>query len=511
MTQQSNNKRIAKNTIFMYVRMFSILIITLYTSRVILEKLGVVDYGLNNVIGGLASMFGFFGSSLSNATQRFLNFQLGIGDIRKVKNIFNLSIIAYLFLSLIVLILAETFGLWFVTNKLVIPEERMSAAIWVYQFTIISLLFTINGIVFNSVIIARESMKVFAYIGIGEAIGRLLIAYMISICSIDRLILLSALSTCVTVCIQMSYFLYIRKYPECRFHWYWDKTLFKRLLSFIGWNAFGTSVWVINQQGLNILLNIFFGPAVNAARSIAFQVNSAISNFTVNFYTAIRPQIVKSYARNDLVYFKNLVFSSSRYSFFLLFLLCLPLLFKTEYVLILWLGKIPDYTIIFTQCTLIFTLIDVLTNPIWCAVQAIGKLKKYCLIGGFVFLSAFPIGYISLCFGAPPESVFISLIAARLLYLISTLVIFKTMVNFNIMDYVRHVIFPIVWVCSISGFIALFADMFFSQNSLHPLIYICCIFLLNFFIIIEVGLSKKERLFIVETLSKHIHKNNENI
>ena len=291
----ANNRRIAKNTVFLYFRMLITMLVALYTSRVILDSLGIVDFGIYNVVGGMVTMFAFFSSSLSNATQRFLNFKLGENDSEGTNRVFNLSLLIYFIISIVVLIAAEIIGLWLLYNKLVIPPERMDAAFWVMQATIVSLFVTLNGIVFNSMLIAKENMKIYAYIGIIEACAKLAIAFAIAYTPFDKLKIYSVLLLAVTVCIQSFYAIVCyRKYAESRFKPYWDRTLFTEMFKFAGWNGFSTLIWAINDQGSTILLNIFFGPAVNAAKGVANQVNGAVSQFTNNFFTAVRPQIVKS-------------------------------------------------------------------------------------------------------------------------------------------------------------------------------------------------------------------------
>lgn len=499
LTTIENNKRIAKNTCLLYFRMLFVMGISLYTSRIVLKTLGIEDFGINNIVAGLASMFVFFASSLSNATQRFLNFELGKDNLKGANDIFNLSIFIYLGISILVFILAETIGLWFVMNKLIIPPNRISAALWLYHITIISSIFTLNGIVYNSVLIAHENMKVYAYISIFEGISKLLIAYALIIISCDKLILYGFLYMLVTLGVQLCYLgICIRKYKECKFHFYFDATLFKKLFSFIGWNFGGTAVWAINQQGLNILLNLFFGIAVNAARGIAFQVNVAVSNFANNFFTAVRPQIVKSYARGDLDYFFKLIYSSSRYSFYLLLIICLPLLFRTEYIIRLWLGNIPEYTVPFTQWVLVFTLIDVLTNPIWAAVQAIGRLKNYCMIGNIVFLSAFPLGYLFLKLGLSPVSIFVAMVIARLLYIVISLYLFKRLITFSILSYAKKVLLPIALISTINTLFLYPINTMLSNTFIGFTLFSLLSILTSIITVYWIGFTQKERLYIVE-------------
>ena len=377
-----NSKRIAKNTIFLYIRMLFIMFITLFTSRVILDKLGIEDFGINNVVGGLAMMFTFFSSSLTNATQRFLNIELGIKNSLGANRVFNQHLIIYVIIICIVILLAETIGLWIVINKLVIPSERLSAALWVYQFTIISLAITLIGIVFNSMIIAHEDMKIYSYVGILDGILKLVIAYAICVLPFDRLITYSFLLLTVTLLVQGSYAYYcFKNYKECKLHFIWNKKSIKDTFSFISWNVVGTAIYATKDQGTNLLLNIYFGPTVNAARAIAYQVSSAVSSFGVNFYTSVRPQIVKSYSNGNVDYLNKLFFKSSKYSIFLMWIVILPVILCIDTLLELWLVEVPFQTNIFIVWVLADSMLALLTNPTWSIALATGKLKKYTLIG----------------------------------------------------------------------------------------------------------------------------------
>lgn len=498
-----NNTRIAKNTIFLYIRMLLIMVVTLYTSRILLNILGIEDYGIYNVVGGMVTMFAFFSSSLSNVTQRFFNFELGKGNIEKVRNIFNISVLIYLLISLITFVLLEIIGLWLIYHKLVIPVDRLGASLWVFQATAISLFFTLNGIVYNSVLIARENMRIYAYIGLAEALSRLAIAMILSYLNCDKLKLYAILLLVVTVSIQFCFYFSCKKYPECKYHFFWKKEIFEDMFKFASWNTFGTAVWAINEQGINVLLNMFFGPVVNASKGISSQVNSAINNFGMNFFTAVRPQIVKSYANQNIAYFLKLVFNSSRYSFFLLLLVSLPLLFRTDYILYLWLGQIPEFASSFVLWIIIYSLINVLTNPLWSAIQAIGKLKKYCLVGSSVYLTAFPVGYIFLMQGYNPVIVFKVLVIVRLIYLFVIIKIVSDYVSFSFRDYFSLVFVPILRVTVPIALLARWINSFFAQDFLSLLEVVLVFFLMGFLIIYWGGMTSEERLFV---RNKILHK-----
>lgn len=473
----SNNRsiQIAKNTFFLYFRMLFLMFVTFFTSRVILESLGVVDYGIHNVVGGLASMFVFFRSSLANVTQRYLNIELGANNIERAHQIFCLHQTIYLIIAIIVIIAAETIGLWLVYNKLVIPPERMYAALWVYQFTIISLAITILSVVYDSVLIAHEDMKIYSYVGVVEGIMKLIISYIISIVMLDKLILYSFLLFVVALGIRLFYsFFCKRRYAECYFQFRWNTNEIKEASSLVSWNTIGTVVWAINDQGINILLNMFFGPAVNAARGISFQISNAINNFGTNFYTSVRPQMVKSYATKDFEYLYKLFFASSKYSVYLLWMFCLPVMLCIDQILALWLHDVPEYTNIFTIWILGYSMVNILNNPIWSLALAVGKLKSYILIGSSVFFTAFPLSYICLQANCPPVSVFVCMFLIRIVYIYIVINILRRYIPISLKRYFSEVIRPVIFVISVSGIIALSFSMQIEMSILNDIL-ICII------------------------------------
>lgn len=477
--------------------MLFLMAITLFTSRVVLDKLGIEDYGIYNVVGGLATMFIFFQSSLANATQRFLNVELGKDNIKGANDVFCQHLILYLVVSVIIIFLGETIGLWFVYNKLTIPPERLTAAIWVYQFTLISLCITLMGIVFNSEIIAHEDMNIYSYVGIFEGCARLAIAYAISITPFDRLIVYGSLMLFVSLIVQSTYFIYSRKrYQECKLYYIWDKSLLKKTSSIVGWNTVGTAVYAINDSGVNILLNMFFGPVVNAARGISFQINSAVNNFTTNFFVSVRPQIVKSYAQGDNEYLLKLFYNSSKYSFFMLWMLSLPIMLCIDRILHLWLKEVPEYTNIFTIWILAYSLINVLNNPIWSIALAVGKLKKYIMIGSGVFLMVFPLAYVFLKSGASPVSVYVVLFFVRLCYLLVVLKIIKQYINYSYYDYFRNVIRPIFAVLSLSLLLNYAIKYLMPDTLILMFVFIAISIFVTGIIIWNVGITSQERVFV---------------
>ena len=503
--QSANNKRIAKNTVFLYIRMLLIMAVSLYTSRVILQTLGVEDFGIYNVVGGLASSFAFFSSSLSNATQRFLNVELGKNDIQGVSRVFSLSLLVYIVIIVVVVIVAECVGIWLLNNKLVIPIERLGAANWVFHTTIIGLAVTLIGSVFDSVLIARENMKIYAYISVVEVFLKLFIVYTLNWVDFDKLKLYAVLFLLAHFFVKMISVLYcIRKYPECKFRPLWDSNMFGNMFRFIGWNGLGTAVWMINEQGINVLLNMFFGPIVNAARGVSAQVSAAVNNFSNNFFTAVRPQIVKSYAGREYSYFIKLINLSSKYSFFLIWLLCLPIIVRSEGILKLWLHDAPEYASEFVQWILLFNCVNVLTNPFWSGVQAIGNMKKYILVGSLLFLSAFPISYVFLKLGWSPIIVFQVLTVVRIVYLFVTIGIFRQLVEFSLADYCKLVIYPIVKVFILSGVLSLMVSPYIGSGLWGILLMTILCMAITLMCIGLVGMSKGERRALIGKVLKMI-------
>lgn len=505
--QAENNKRIAKNTIFLYIRMLVIMGVTFYTSRVVLQALGVVDFGIYNVVGGLSSSFIFFSSALTNSTQRFLNMKLGMNSIDQVKNIFNLSLLIYSVIAFAVVITGLVVGYWFIKNKLVIPIDRLDAASIILYTMLLSLGITFITSVFESVLIARENMKLYAYLGIFDAIAKLGIAYCILHVNEQKLILYALLMALVQVLLKLILVSYcLIRYPECKIKYFWDKRLFKEMFSFTGWNIYGSGVWMINEQGINILLNLFFGPVVNAARGISVQVNNAINNFSTNFFVAVRPQIIKTYAVGNYEYLKKLVFASSKFSVYLLWILCVPVILRTEYVLSIWLGEVPEYVVPFVQWILIYSLVNSLNNPVWSVIMATGRLKKTVLIGSNLFLLAFPISYLFISNGFPPVTVYLILAVMRLAFLFVAILIVGNWVDISLKEYSLQVLFPILIATIPIGFILQFINSLFDQNIIS-LVIICCIStILSMLSIFVCGISQVERNIIVKYVKNVIAK-----
>ncbi len=412
----TNNKRIAKNTMFLYIRMMVVMVVALYTSRVILNTLGATDYGIYNVVGGIVTIVGFLNSALGGSTSRFLTFALGEGNEEKLKKTFGAALNLHICVALLVLVVGETIGLWFFYEKMIIPDERMTAAFWVYQFSIITTMVAFTQVPYNASLIAHEKMSIYAYVGLYEAISRLAIALLIAVSPIDKLVFYGLLLLINTVAVQVFYRWYaVKHFAECRFSLVRDKTLYKQLLSYGGWDLFGNLALVCQGQGVNLLLNVFFGPIVNAARAIAFQIQGAVMQFVSNFMTAVRPQVIKNYAEGNVDRMYKLTFYTAKFSYMLMLALVVPISFEINFILKLWLGdNVPDDTALFAVIVLVTYTWRTFHIAALMPFHAIGKIKKGNVTIGSLMIASLPIGYIFFKFGCPAYTVFLIILAIEI-------------------------------------------------------------------------------------------------
>ena len=448
----SSKTTIAKNTVLLYIRTLIVLFISLWTSRVILQSLGAEDFGIFNAIGGLVTMFSILTGSMSHAISRFITFEIGTGDFDKLKRVFSASMIVQIAFIGVIVLVAETVGLWFLNTKMTIPSTRLTAANWVFQFTLITFCFNLLSIPYKSELIAHEHMKTYAHISVVENVLRLAIAFMIYISPFDRLVFYSALMTLLAIGIRVFYQLYCRhNFFECRgFKWKVEKELIFEMGKFAGWNMFGSAAVTFRTQGISIILNMFFGPLLNAAYGIANQVNSAVMSFTHDFTTAFTPSITKAYAENKIEYVKSLVLQGARFSYFLLLLFVLPILFETETILTIWLKNVPDHSVQFVRLILIFSLVEILSQTIIRAVLATGDIKRYQIIIGLVALSTIPIAYVFLRLGFDPESTMIVAIAVAIAALLIRMLIIRPMIGLSFWDFTRQVLIRVLIVTAVA-------------------------------------------------------------
>ena len=468
----SNNKRIAKNTLLLYFRMLLMMVVTLYTSRVVLATLGVEDYGIYNVVGGVVTMFGFISGCMSTATQRYLTFELGKGRVKRLQEVFNVSILIHGIVALVILVVAETIGLWFLWNKMQIPTGRLDAAFWVYQSSVLAALIMIMSIPYNATIIAHERMSAFACISVLEVLLKLGIVYLLLLLNVDKLILYAVLIVAVQFAVRICYGWYCKcHFKETRIRLTWNRCLIKEMLSFAGWSIVGNAAYVAYTQGINVLLNIFFGPTVNAARAISVQVQHAVNMFSQNFQTAINPQITKSYAASDYV--------------------------ETEYMLNLWLTVVPDDTVIFTRLILCTTIIDSMANPLMVAVTATGHIRRYHIIVGGCLLSIIPLSYGVLKLGYSPASVLVVHFLLSVVAFAIRLCIVTRMINMPLYIYIKEVILKSLKVVVLSVPVPLVIS-FYLHTSFIVTGVVCVV---SVSVISYVfGLDENERTFVGKRL-----------
>lgn len=507
----SNNHRIVKNTLFLYFRMILTLGVTLYTSRVVLNSLGVEDFGIYNVVGGVVTMMAFLSGAMSSATQRFLSFELGKNDTQQLHNVFKMSLNIHWLIVLIVVVVAQTLGLWFINNQLVIPPERLVAANWVFQFSLFSFCCTVLGVPYNAVIIAHEKMSAFAYISIVDVLLKLTVVFLLAVHAGDKLQFYALLLALVSVLIFGCYYAYARwQFAVTRFSWYWNIELFKTLLSYTGWNLFGNLSVVMSNQGINILLNIFFGAHVNAARAIAIQVNGAIGGFVNSLQMSINPQIIKSYAADDMSYMHALVFAGARYTFFLFLLLSFPVFMETRAILEIWLGEIPQYTDFFIKLVLIESCFICLSGTLMTSAQATGKIKIYqAVVGGLQLLNIpFSFALLSLYSSPSPFFVYYVSVTISIFALIARLIFLRELVNLSLVCFFRNVIYPSTKTLLICIFCMLFFDRIITSLTLDEVdgvfIKIAVSLVVVCAIIFFIGLSKIERQYLLGLLKNKI-------
>ena len=447
----SRTRRIARNTLMLYIRMFALLLVGLYTSRVVLEALGENDYGIYNVVGGVVAMFTIISGALNSAVSRFIPFEMGKGAAARLNEVYSTAVTIQFIIALTVVAAAEPIGLWFIENEMTIDPSRIPAAKLVLHFSILAFVINLMSVPQMASITAHEKMSAYAAIGVLDGLLRLAVAFMIMRSPMDRLVYYAALMAAVVLIVRGAYGIYCRThFPECRYRPVFEKPLMKEMFSFAGWNFIGVSAGVLRDQGGNILVNLFYGTAVNAARGIAVQLNAAVQGFVTNFMTAVNPQITKSYASGDKAYMLSLIRRSSRMSFFLLFVIALPILFNTEYLLSIWLKDVPAHTVMFVRLFLVFALCESISNPLITAQLATGKIRNYQLVVGGLMLLNIPVSYIFLKHGAAAEITVAVAIAISLVCLAARLVMLRGMIGLSIRKFVSDVCLKIVLVVVIS-------------------------------------------------------------
>ena len=499
----SANKRIAKNTLLLYVRMLFTMSISLFTSRVILSNLGVEDFGIVNVVGGVVSMFSVLSGSMSSSISRFITFELGAGDKQRLKTVFTTGINIQLGMSVLILLVAELVGVWFLNCKMNIPEERLYAANWVFQFSILTFIVNLISVPYNAAIIAHEKMKAFAYVSILEAGLKLVIVVALLLSSIDKLITYAFFQLMVSITIRMVYGSYCKRhFEECRYSFIMDRQLIKSMTSFAGWSSTSSIVWIFNTQGINIISNIFFGVVVNAARGVATQVEGIVKGFVVNFTTAVRPQIIKSYSAGDKTYLFKLLCSSTKYSYFLMLIFFVPFLFEAEVILRLWLKKYPDYAPLFLRLTLVSTLVGLLGDLLFTNILAVGKLKLYMIWETIITGLVFPATYLFFYLGYSPAFPYVFYASAYMILIIVRLFFLKREEQFPVKKFWLDVLKPVLLVTVLACVVPyIFKFLIFKSDDI--LYSIADIFICGISVLVSIyfaGTNTEEKIFIKNKL-----------
>ena len=511
-TIAQNNNRIAKNTLMLYVRMFLMMVVSLYTVRIILDVLGAEDYGIYNVVGGVVVMFSFLSRTLASASQRFFAFEIGRKNFDQLRIVFSIMLLLFVILILLIIILSETIGLWFVCHEMTIPLARMKAALLIYQISVLSFCYTLLAIPFQATIIAHEEMGIYAFVGILESVLLLVLALFLKFGNycVDNLVLYGILSFISVIASQSVYIVVsLKRYRETWYKNVWDRKIANDIISYSGWNLFGSVAGVIRSQGINILINMFFNPTINAARGIAYQVNNALNHFASNFYTAVRPQITKYYAQENKEATLNLVFKSAKLTCFLFLFLALPIMVYADLILSVWLVEVPDYTTLFLRLVIITAIIDSISNPLMTLAQATGKIRLYQFVVGSLLIMNLPISWFFLYLGYQAYSTMLVAISIAIISLFARLIILKHLVDFPIRNFCHLVLLRILTTVIVST-ISLIAlkkvIIIVSSSNFFQLISFIVSIICSILIIVLFGFDCDEKKYITKILWEFIKK-----
>lgn len=498
---------VAKNSVFLTIRMLIVMMIQFFTSRVVLDKLGVQDFGVYNVVSSVAISFYFFSSSLTNATQRFITIEIGQSNIKKATKIFNQHLEVYVLTGVFCVLAAECLGIGIIDTKLSIPFERIEAAKIVFHFAMATLLFGLASIPFESCVLAHEDMDVYAYISIVDAALKLVIIYLLNVVDCDKLVLYSFLLFMTTL-LNKGYFIIhsFCKYSECSLMWYWNKTILKKSLSFIGWNVVGTLRATIITQGMDIMLNVFLGPIVNAARGVTNQISGAIFKFSSNITMAAQPQMIKLYAQNDIELLNQLFFKTSKFTYFVLLILICPFLFCKDYILHIWLKEVPMWTSNFVCWQLISSLIYVLTKPVWSIIIAVGCLKRYVIWDTITSLMPFPVSWGLLMLDYSPVYVYASMTILQIVNTLVLVIVVHRYINFSISEYCKDVLAKLLWATLLSFLFVYCIQWIFTDSILSIITNYALSAILTMIIIYFTGLKVVEKQSVLLKSRNFINK-----
>lgn len=503
-----SDTRIAKNVIFLYVRMAVSMIVSLYTVRVVLRVLGVEDYGIYSAVGGIISSLTIFTGALSSASQRFFSVEIGKGNDDGLNRVFNSMTLLYLLAGILILVITETLGVWFLNHKMVIPPDRIAAASVILQCTLISLFVSIIISPFQAIIIAKEDMKIYAYVGVYDAVVKLLIVFLLQIFDTDKLMLYGFLLLLSSISTNLLYWVYfIRKYKEIKVRFKWNTQTVKGILGFSSWSFIGCMAFLFNSQGLNLLLNLFFGPVANAAYNIGNSVKNAVNQLGSNFYVAVRPSLIKEYAANNLGYVRKLFFFSTKVVFCLLFMIMFPIMIETHGILSIWLGEVGDYMVVFVRLMLVWAMLLNISEPITTVVQAANKVKSYHIRVDLFTLITLPLAYVVLKLGGTPAWTFIISIVVLCVAHIIRLFILKSIINVAIREYFVLIVLRIIFaICLSLGFYVLISHLFTSDSTIWLLLRIILEILVAVGLSYSVVLNADERKRIIEMLNNTLRK-----
>lgn len=505
---ENKSRTVAKNTLFLYLRMIVTLVISLYTSRVVLHNLGISDFGLYNVVGGFITIFSFINNSMAQATQRFITYSLGEGDKYKTMAIFSQSFYIHALIGLVILFVSESVGLWYFYNYLVIEPGREFAAMVIYQISVVVTMINILIVPFRAMIVAYEKMSTFAYITIFEVAMKLVIAIVLSICIFDKLIVYGILMTIVTIVTALCFFIYSkRKFETCKFIRIHDKNTIREMTSFASWSMLGSLAAAGYGQGLNLVINAFFGTTVNAARGISVQIQSIVRGFASNFQLALNPQITKSYASNDKEYFFSLIYKGSLFSFFLFYFVAFPVFMEIDKFLEIWLVEVPLHSDNFVRLMLAISCVEVLASSLNVGIQASGRVKVLETTVSIILLLILPVSYVSLKIVEMPEIVFIINLLFVLVAQLARMVIARSIFSLSIRKYCKNVLVPIIFVILTSSLVPVFLKYILPNTIANAFLVICVSFLSCFVSIFYVGLGRNDRSKLIAFALSKLHCN----
>ena len=504
--KSQNYKRIAKNTIMLYLRFLIILFISLFTSRITLQALGFNDYGLYNVVGGFVTLLAFMNGYLSQGTVRFLTFQIGLKDVQRTKEVFSASLMLHVILALLIFIFGETFGLWYVENKLNIETGRESVAMFVYQLSLITGCLTVVQTPFSAAITAHEDMNIYAYVSIFDVVMKLLIVYLLIVVNTDKLRMFAVFYFIVSLITFSFYqFFCFSRYKECSYHMKGNTQLYKQMFTYIGWNTIGATAFTLNGQGITLLLNFFYGTVINAARGVAGALSNIVSQFVFNFQTAVRPQIIKSYAEGDIKEMEKLIIYCSKYSSYLCMLFGIPLFIESDTILHIWLGNVPPYASVFVKLTIIQIMIQAMDFPVGYGINAVGKMKLPNITSSLVYLLILPVSFIAMHLGANPTIAYLVSICAFPIAMVFDVWILGKYIGFNKINFYFNVFFKTIVFVIVSSALPLFIHYkISSMNFVRFCVVTSISVIVTLIVIYSKGLDNKTRLVINSKLKKGI-------